>query len=170
MSVLLVGANPGLTVRRDGATVAFASVWRVDWSAHGAGAAIVLWREGGVTVVTDRPALGRWLAGTFTRHFPEVDGLPWPEPDLVEAPVAVELDLAAGCTARGGDVAVELGGPAGHRLVTVDGFAGTDLNLSTVFARCARGGLTVAGTPVPGTAEGFLAGAEVWTRAAGARP
>ncbi|MEV4137532.1 hypothetical protein AB0J72_35830 [Dactylosporangium sp. NPDC049742] len=165
MSVLLVGANPGLTVERDGGTVAFVSVWRVDWSAHGAGRAIVLWHEGRTTLVTDRPELGRWLADTFNRHFPEVGGLPWPEPALIEAPVAVELDLAAGCTATGGGITVELSGPSGHRLIAVDDFQGTGRNLSTVFARCGHGALTVAGTPVPGTASGFLADAEVWTSA-----
>ncbi|MDG6103530.1 hypothetical protein Daura_35450 [Dactylosporangium aurantiacum] len=163
MSVLLVGANPGLTVRRDGATVAFVSMWRVDWSPHGAGRAIVLWHEGRTGVVTATPELGRWLAGTFTRHFPEVEGLPWPEPVVTEAPVAFGLDLAAGCTVTGGEVGVELRGPSGHRLITVENFQGQELNLSTVYAKCAGGGLTIGGRPVPGTVAGFVADAEVWT-------
>jgi hypothetical protein len=168
MSVLLVGANPGLTVTRDGATVAFVSAWRVDWSAHGAGRAIVLWHEGRTSVVTATPVLGRWLADTFTRHFPEVEGLPWPEPEVTDAPVALGLDLAAGCTATGGGIAVELSGPSGHRLITVDRFQDRDLNLSTVYAKCAAGTLTVDGRQVAGTAAGFVADAEVWTRAAAA--
>jgi hypothetical protein len=173
MSVLLVGANPGLTITRDGGTVAFVSMWRVDWSTHGPGRAIVLWHEGRTTVVTGTPALGLWLAGTFTRHFPEVEGLPWPEPTVTEAPVAFELDLAAGCTVTGGGVEVELRGPAGHRLITVDAFQGQRLNLSTVYAKCAEGALTIAGRPAAGVAAGFLADAEVWTAtaaAAAARP
>lgn len=170
MSVLLVGANPGLTVQRDGATVAFVSLWRVDWSPHGAGRAIVLWHEGRTAVVTAAPVLGRWLADTFTRHFPEVEGLPWPEPEVTEAPVAFELDLAAGCTVTGGGVEVALRGPAGHRLITVDAFQGQELNLSTVYAKCAEGSLTVGGRTVRGTAAGFLADAEVWTSAPAARP
>jgi len=32
MSLVLVGANPGLLLGHDGAAVVFASVWRVDWS------------------------------------------------------------------------------------------------------------------------------------------
>jgi hypothetical protein len=163
LSVLLVCANPGLTITRDGATVAFVSLWRVDWSVRGAGRAIVLWHEGRTAVVTESPVLGRWLAGTFTRHFPEVEGLPWPEPVLTEAPVAFELDLAAGGTVTGGGIEVELRGPAGHRLITVDAFQGQDLNLSTVYAKCGHGALTIDGRPAAGTAAGFLADAEVWT-------
>jgi hypothetical protein len=170
MSVLLVGANPGLTVERDGRTVAFVSVWRVDWSTHGAGRAIVLWHEGRTAVVTGTPVLGRWLADTFTRHFPEVEGLPWPEPALTEAPVAFELDLAAGCTATGGGITVELSGPSGHRLITVNGFQGRGLNLSTVYAKCGLGTLTIADRTVQGTAAGFLADAEVWSSAGAAQP
>lgn len=170
MSVLLVGANPGLTVREHGTTIAFVSAWRVDWSPHGTGRAIVLWHEGRTELVTDTPALGRWLVDTFTRHFPEVEGLPWPEPALTEAPVTFDLDLGKGCTAAGGGIAVELSGPSGHRLITVEDFQGRDLNLSTVYAKCAGGSLSVRNRPVPGTAAGFLADAEVWTRAPAAQP
>lgn len=179
MTVRLIGANPGLTLyageggeRR----VGFASVWRVDWSTHGAGTAIVTWHGGQTQVVTATPELGRWLATEFTRHFPEVRGLPWPDPRVVTAPVALELDLARGVRARGADVEVEITGPLDRRLVRVDEFdlGGAPNALSTVLIPCRSGRLRIAGAVVPGaprvvttprvSSSAFLADAEVWTQ------
>jgi len=161
--VLLVGANPGLTVTREGDRVAFASVWRVDWSSHGPGRALVLWYGGRTRVVTQTPKLGRWLADAFTRHFPEVDGLGWPEPELTEAPVALDLDLAVGVRASGGGVTVEVAQPGQWRVGTVESFPGNGLRLSNVYASCGTGGITVDGQAVDGEPAGFLADAEVWS-------
>lgn len=177
MSVRLVGANPGLRLHAGAGTgrpVVFVSVWRVDWSSHGRGNALVLWHGDRTRVVSPVPELGEWLADEFTRHFPEVRGLPWPAPQVTAAPVAVEIDLAAGMRAVGADVEVEITDPMDRRLVRVDEFdlGGTPNVLSTVYIPCRSGTLRIAGDPVPGAPQvtasprpsstAFLADAEVW--------
>jgi hypothetical protein len=77
--VILCGANPGVRLFDGDVVTAYASVWVVDWSSLGSGSAIVLWHADAVRVLTDNPELGHWLERDFTRHFPEADGLPWPE-------------------------------------------------------------------------------------------
>ena len=177
MSVLLFGANPGLTLYAPGtdAPVAFASVWRVDWSSHGAGRAVVVWHDGRTRILTESPALGRWLAEAFTRHFPEVAGLAWPEPDLTEAAVAIELDHTTGLRAEAADVEVEIAVPLDRRAITVDSFPGNGLRLSNVYVPCRLGSLRLAGRAVAGvphvvevpraSSTAFLADAEVWCTA-----
>jgi hypothetical protein len=177
VSVLLFGANPGLTLYGDaaGPPVAFASVWRVDWSARGAGSALVVWHAGRVRVVTAAPELGGWLADAFTRHFPEVEGLPWPEPEITEAPVTIELDHRTGLRAAAADVDVRIGGPLDRRVVTVASFPGNGLRLSNVYVPCRSGSLQLGGRPVAGaprvtdvpraSSTAFLADAEVWCSA-----
>ncbi|XIE81553.1 hypothetical protein AB6O49_34180 [Streptomyces sp. SBR177] len=78
---ILVGANPGLQLFDvSGSCTAYLSTWQVQWSTHGAGNALVLWRPDGVRVVGEDPNLALWLADHFVRHFPELDGLPWSTP------------------------------------------------------------------------------------------
>jgi hypothetical protein len=175
MTVRLIGANPGLQLfAADGSTVGYASVWRVDWSPHGAGTALVVWHDGRTRVLTPSPPLGAWLAGEFTRHFPEVQGLAWPAPELVEAPVALEIDLASGMWARAADVEVEIADPLDRRLIRVDDFdlGGRPNVLSTVLMPCRVGAIRIGGEPLPGqprvrtapraSSTAFLADAEVW--------
>ena len=178
MEVRLIGANPGLTLfaADTDRPAAFASVWRVDWSTAGAGNALVLWHDGHTRVISSSPDLGVWLAEEFTRHFPEVAGLPWPAPKVTAAPVAVELDLAHGVRAAAADVEIEITGPMDRRLVRADDFdlGGTPHLLSTVLMPCRSGTVRVAGAPVPGeprvrtepraSSTAFLADAEVWCR------
>lgn len=179
MIVRLVGANPGLRLHTDGGDdeppVAFVSVWRVDWSALGRGNALVLWHTGRTRVVCARPELGRWLADSFTRHFPEVRGLPWPDPQVTTAPVELELDLACGVRASGADVEVEITEPMDRRLIRVDEFdlGGVANQLSTVYVPCRSGTLRIGGRTVVGvprvatsprpSSTAFLADAEVWS-------
>ena len=120
MSVRLIGANPGLTLFDEGRVVAFSSLWRVDWSERGAGDALVLWHDGRVRIVAPDVELGRWLADTFVRHFPEVVGLPWPEPNVTTAPVLLELDPATGVRAEAADVVLTITAPLDRRLMTAD--------------------------------------------------
>src|SRR5699024_3115642 len=94
--VVLVGANPGIRLFDGDTVTAFASVWRVDWSTHGSGTAIITWHRDEVDLYTDVPALGRWLERYFTRHFPEVEGLPWPNPVVHDVPAHVDIDLGHG--------------------------------------------------------------------------
>ncbi|NUR52319.1 MAG: hypothetical protein HOV71_29695 [Hamadaea sp.] len=164
MSVRLIGANPGMTVRDGDRLLAFASVWRVDWSERGAGLALVLWHTGTTRVVTGSPELGRWLADEFTRHFPEVRGEQWPDPAVVDAPVAWEQDLGVGLRASAADVTVEITGPKDRRLVRDEAFdlGGVPHLLSTVYLPCVSGTLTVGGSSVTGQTHAYLADAEVW--------
>jgi hypothetical protein len=171
MAVLLVGSNPGLALHDgDGPPVAFASVWRVDWSVRGTGTALVLSHAGRVRVVTPVPDLGRWLADAFNRHFPEVAGLPWGEPEVTAAPVHLDLDLATGLRATAADVTVEISAPMDRRRVDVESFPGNGLRLSTVYTPCSKARLTIAGRRVDGaprvtgtSSTAFLADAEVWS-------
>jgi len=164
MSVRLIGANPGMTVRDGDRLTAFVSVWRVDWSERGAGLALILWHAGTTSVIGSSPSLGGWLAAEFTRHFPEVRAEQWPDPLVIDAPVTWEQDLAVGLRASGADVTVEITGPRDRRLVRDENFdlGGTSHLLSTVYMPCSSGVLTVGGRAVTGETHAYLADAEVW--------
>ncbi len=176
MSVRLIGANPGLRLHAgaDGQPVAFVSAWRVDWSTRGQGNALVLWHDGRTRVVCPSRQLGTWLADAFTRHFPEVRGLPWPEPEITQEPVTFDINLAHGMRATGAGIDLQIADPMDHRMVTVDGFdlGGTRNRLSTVYIPCRSGTLHIGGAPVAGeprvdttppvSSTAFLADAEVW--------
>ena len=166
MAIRFIGANPGITILNGDERVAFASVWRADWSEQGTGLAIVLWHKGMTKVITSNSVLGDWLASEFTRHFPEVAGLPWPTPAIVETPVSLELDLTNGMKASAGGVEVVIGPPLDRRLFTTDAFdlGGHLHELSTVFMPCESGSITIDGVPVEGTVKAFIADAEVWQR------
>jgi hypothetical protein len=158
------------------AVTAFASVWMVDWSINGAGNVVVLWHDGRVRALG--PAgLAEWLASYFVRHFPEVDGLPWPTPAVTETAVSVDLDLAAGLVARADDVEVTMSGVLGRRTFATGDFAldGVPHSLQLLLAPVSDAAITVGGRRVPGavtvggTAErpsssAFLATGEVWSR------
>jgi len=167
VSVVLVGANPGVLVKDGDRVTAFASVWQVDWSPLGSGPALVLWHDGRVRVLGPDPQLAGWLADTFVRHFGEVDGLPW-EPVVERADVQVDLDLARGGTAKAADVTVELSGISDRRPFREEGLTlgGVAYDLSNVFDPCDSATVTVGGTRIPGVAgAAFLAVAEVWSTA-----
>lgn len=149
----------------------------MDWSRrHGTGTAMVLWQPAGVRVLGSNLPLARWLAEDFTRHFPELDGLAWPQPQYDQVPVDAAIDLAQGMRARAGDVEVQLSGVLDVRSVATDDFPLEDTphSLRLVLGPCQDGQLTVAGDPVPGqvrragtperpSSSAFLAEAEVWS-------
>lgn len=175
-AVILSGANPGVRLTDGDVVTAFASVWTVEWSIRGAGTALVLWHGGEVRAVGSDPALAEWLAQYFVRHFPEVDGLPWPAPSVTAAPVTVHLDLATGLTAHGGGIEVTMSGVLGHRTFATDSFAldGVPHSLQLLLAPVAEATVTVDGHRVPGevtvggtehrpSSSAFLATAEVWS-------
>lgn len=175
--LLLVGANPCVRLFDGETDTGFASVWRVDWSVRGRGDALVLWHDGQVRVLGSDPELAYWLADYFTRHFPEVAGLPWPEPRVERADVRIALDLAYGLTAEAGDVTVRMAGVLARRTYATDAFAldGVPHGLSLVVCPVAEAGITVAGRALPGevkregtperpSSSAFLADAEVWSR------
>lgn len=175
--VVLVGANPGARLFVGDDVSAFASVWDVRWSLRGRGRAIVLWHDGQVRVVGDDLFLADWLTASFTRHFPEVAGLPWPEPQLDRADVHLDVDLGHGVAARAGDVAVTMAGLLDRRTFTTDAFdlGGVRHGLSLVLAPAQRAEITLGGHRLPGevrlggtsqrpTSSAFVADAEVWWR------
>jgi hypothetical protein len=177
--VRLIGANPFLVLYSKEVLVAYASVWRIDWSERGAGAALVLWLSGSVRVIAADPVLGLWLAEQFTRHFPEVRGLPWPDPAITVAAVEIDFDLERGMTALGADVQVDIVGPAlDRRLFSTDSFdlGGTPHLMSTVLLPCPNGRVIVGGTSIAGAPQvstcssgapsstAMIAVAEVWCR------
>lgn len=176
--VILVGANPGITLFDGDAVTAYASVWRVDWSEYGSGTAIVTWHDGRVDLFTDTPVLGRWLESHFTRHFPEVAGLPWPEPVLHRVRALVDIDLDDGMRAHAGDLRVNISGILQRRAFATDEFPlgeGGEHSLSLVTApseqawiarrgRRLPGEVDLGGTPERPSSSAFVAVAEVWRR------
>lgn len=175
---VLVGANPGLQLfDAQGACTAYASVWRVDWSPHGTGTVLVLWQPSGVTVCSARRPLARWVAEDFTRHFPELDGLPWPEPEYRPWPVHLRMSLADGMVARAGALEVTTTGVLDVRSFTTDDFplGGVDHSLHLVLGPCAQASIRVGGRRLPGeisrggtperpSSSAFVTEAEVWRR------
>lgn len=173
--VLLVGANPGVSLVTGDELSAFASVWVVRWSERGSGRAIVLWHDGRVRVLATDPELGHWLSQYFTRNFPEVAGVPWPEPQVQRANVDIRLDLASGLEARSRDVYVRMERVLHRRAFSTDEFdlGGTPHSLSLVLApmgaarisaggRALPGEVLLGGTPERPSSSAFMAEAEVW--------
>ncbi len=173
--LLLVGANPGVSLFTADELTVFASVWVVRWSEHGAGSAIVLWHDGSVTVLATDVDLGYWVSQYFTRNFPEVAGMPWPEPKVRCTEVDVVIDLASGLDARADDVRVRMDGVLDRRTFSTDEFdlAGTPHSLSLVIAPMAAASVTIGGRALPGavrvggtpqrpSSSAFIADAEVW--------
>lgn len=173
---VLVGSNPGIQLfDAAGACTAYASIWRVDWSTHGSGEALVLWTPRGVTVASKDTRLARWLWEDYTSLFPELEGLPTPAPHFLRQQVHIDLDLASGLVARAGSVTVRLARVLDHRWVDVPEFTLGDRSesLNFAFAPCGQGTITVAGHRLPGQIEvggtperpstsAFLSEAEVW--------
>lgn len=178
--VILVGANPIVRLFDGDTVTGFASVWIVEWSPHGRGEVLVLWRDGRVRVLGDNLALAGWVTDYFTRHFPEVDGLAWEVGEAEAVPVTVEIDLSVGMTVTAANVTVTAHEVLDRRTFATDAFAldGRDHGLSLLLAPVATGSIRVDGEPVPGTvrregtperpaSSAFLTAAEVWTRPVG---
>ncbi|HEX6361138.1 hypothetical protein [Actinophytocola sp.] len=177
MRVILCGANHGVRLYDGDRVTAYASVWVVDWSERGCGNAIVLWHNGVVRLLAENAELGRWLERDFTRHFPEADGLPWPEPTPETVWVNVGLDLARGFSARAGDVEITGSTILDRRAFETDEFVlgGVQHGLRLVLAPIAEATINIGGKRVPGvvtsggsperpTSSAFLTTAEVWSR------
>jgi hypothetical protein len=78
MGVEFIGANPCATLMRGSRRVGFVSLWDAEWSTHGTGMAVLAWADGddAVRLLATDADLGTWLADTFSRHLPELEGLP----------------------------------------------------------------------------------------------
>ncbi|WP_206050981.1 hypothetical protein [Nocardioides speluncae] len=177
-SVIVVCANPCISLHdAAGAATAFASLWRVDWSPAGRGTALITWEAGRVQVYGEDLELAAWLEQEFVRHFPEVEGMPWPEPELVQTPVVIDIDLAHGCTASAADLTIEMGDVLARRTFTTDAFplGEVEHSLSLVLAPCGKGEIrrdgrllpgeiVLSGTPERPGSSAFTTDAEVWMR------
>jgi hypothetical protein len=169
-----MGANPCVTLYDDGRATAYASVWRVDWSLRGRGAALVLGTREQIRIIGPDAALGAWLGTEFNRHLTRVsDGISWSEPTYTVAQVEFHLDLAEGLRATADDVSVAITGPIERYLTRNDEYdlGGTPNILSTVWIPCRYGAISVGGIQLPGSARvdlakpmssAFIADAEVW--------
>ncbi|MGO1974628.1 MAG: hypothetical protein ACTH2Q_16850 [Propionibacteriaceae bacterium] len=173
---ILVGANPAIQLFDDaGDPTAYLSCWRVDWSTHGRGDAIVLWRPDEVAVYGAARQLSLWLANHFVAHFPELDGQPWPKPRFHRRHVAIEVDLDRGMRARAGEVQATISGILDLRTFSTDEFPldGIDHSLSMVLGPCETGEILRHGQAMPGSVQhsgtsdrpsssAFVTDAEVW--------
>lgn len=177
MGIILSGANPGVRLYDGDTVTAFASVWTVDWSPHGAGTALVLWHDDKVRVLGADADLAGWLESYFVRHFPEAEGLVWPaaEPEVTE--VVVDLDHGGKVTARAADVEVTMCGVLCRRTFVTDAFPldGVGHSLQLLLAPLSEATISVGGQRLPGelrfdgtmerpASSAFLATAEVWSR------
>ena len=72
------GDNSGIYLKHDpdGAYVTRASYFRVTYSPHGAGSALVLLSGATNVCLHDNEALARWLVTDFARHFPQFEASP----------------------------------------------------------------------------------------------
>jgi hypothetical protein len=173
--ILLVGANPCVTLFDGQEPTTFVSIWRVDWSPRGSGTAAIVWMDGAVRVYGANRALGTWLERTIVRWTPEALALDWSEPRFVETDVVVHIDLASGMSARSPGLAVLLRSPLDLRPFETDDFEldsrAHSLRLVLAPMRSAvvrvdgrtRGGrVDVAGPVSRPTSSAFVAEAEVW--------
>lgn len=176
-SVVLVGANPGFRLLDGDDVTAYVSAWRVDWSPEGSGTAVIRWQDDEVHVYGRNPRLARWLERGFTRHFPEVEGLPWPDPILHRTPAHIDIDMARGARVRAGDLAVWMGDVRDHRTFATDDFplGDVDHSLHLVLGPCfmghgrvggsmMEGEIVTSGTPERPGSSVFVTEAEVWRR------
>lgn len=154
---LLAGANPFVTLYADGVPTAYASVWRVDWSVKGSGAAIILWHAGMLRILSDAPELAAWVEAHFVRHFEEATALrSWPECARVEREhTRVRVDPASGAFASAGDVSVRVEGVLDARPVGIEDFPlkGVSHGLSMLVLPCERATISVGGSAVPGSPQ-----------------
>ncbi|CAM3483466.1 hypothetical protein [Stackebrandtia soli] len=176
-TVILVGANPILRLFDGETLTAFASVWDVTWSAHGAGRAVILWQDGRVRTLTTDAELGDWLRDGFTRHFPESAGLAWEATPTEITPVNFDFDMRVGrLGVIAADVALTADGVLDRRVFATGDFRldGVAHGLSFVLMPMARASISVAGQKVHGvplvtddgkpTSTAFASMAEVWSR------
>lgn len=175
--VVLVGANPGFQLFDGDRVTAFVSAWRVDWSPHGAGTAVIRWQDDEVHLYGTNRRLASWLERDFTRHFPEVEGLAWPDPVFHHVPARVDIDLARGARVHAGDLSLHMGDVRDQRSFTTDDFplGGVDHSLHLVLGPCfagqgrvrgrmMEGEIVTSGTPDRPGSSAFVTEAEVWRR------
>ena len=184
------GENPGLYLKDDpaGPWLSLASLFRVTWSPHGIGHALVLLedpaaeRPGAINVcLTDNEAMARYLVAGFIAHFaafrgrPVLQALPYKPLDSVRragdtrteysehveaAGMKVDLRWAALGTPYAVDMATDLTATGRHQMYSL--FVDSDDASITVDGRRLPG--RVMPRPVAGreSRSAFLAFSETW--------
>jgi hypothetical protein len=182
MGILWMGASHGLRLFENGRITAWGTVNQVDWSVRGSGLVLSLWQDDRVRVLSREPALATWLIETFIAPMSRApsqaaDGVAWGPVELEAADVELTVDLDAGLRACAGEIVVELADPLDRQLVYRDPYEieGERYRVSFVNVPCARGTISVGGTPLPGLprrwtdesgrlrSTGQIAVAEVWS-------
>ncbi len=189
------GENPGISLKEDpaGPFTTLASFFRVMFSPHGRGHALVLMRspqeaspppEQGNVCLTDNEPLARWLVAHYVSHFgawrgqPGLAGLQYRALDSVES--RGDAITAYGETVRAGALTVALdwtglGKPFCFALTPAQSATGVH-HMPTLFVGCDRAAVTVNGVarhgaPIPREVAGqristaMLAFSETWIRA-----
>ncbi|WP_298331045.1 hypothetical protein [Haloactinopolyspora sp.] len=188
MSVEFIGANPAATFYRAQTRAAFVSLWEAEWSVHGPGVAVLAWVDGdeAVRLLTPDPALGQWLGDTFSRYFPELDGLPpIADPvfcDVIDWHIHSDSARVRVAGADGSSVIAALTKPLESRPGHVEGWklGDTAWTLTNLLTFCADATLEVDGARVLARPEitgggeaplssAFIATHETWTRHPGPR-
>ena len=177
-TLALVGANPAVTLIDGDEPVAFASLWRVDWSPRGSGTTIVLWYAGRVRVFGSDTEISRMVEADFTQYFPEVQDLAWSAPEFVAGPAVLRSSLSTGAVATAPGIEVEISGLMDRReFSTADFPLSPDraaYGLRLVLAPASDARIIVDGVQLPGrprtggtvecpTSSAFVTDAEVWT-------
>ena len=142
------------TRNTDGDTpTGYASMWKVDWSTHGAGAVLIVWTRAGLRIVGDDPRLAAWVEEHFVRHFDEVKDLPtWPTARVERAAVQVRVDPTRGGFASAAGLTVSVTGPLDARPFARADFPlqGVSHGLSMQLIPCEHASITVDHHAVPG--------------------
>ncbi|MGR6918288.1 hypothetical protein ACU635_28930 [[Actinomadura] parvosata] len=150
---LLAGANPYVTLYDGAIPTGYASLWKIDWSTHGAGAVLIVWTPAGLRVVGGDARLAGWIVEHFVRHFDEATALPsWPAARVERAPVRLRVDPARGAFARAAGLEVAITGPLDARPFALADFPlqGVSHGLSMQVIPCEHASIKVDGRPVPG--------------------
>lgn len=182
--LVFVGANPGLVTTVDGRGTLAASLWRTEWSTHGAGDVAVLAGDAlpHPMAVTSSPALASFLVHSLTRYFPEFRSFGL-DTAAVTAGAVDFLELTGtSCHVRvtpadGPAVEIRMADPLDVRPVRVPRWrlGATEYTLETTLAPCGTVQVGIDGEPAPGgvtitsaergpVSSAFVATGERWWR------
>lgn len=155
MGVFFVGAMPWVQLFQDGNRTGWASLIQADWSPYGPGRLLTLRIDGRERAAGNNPELYEWLWEWYRRPVLAAAGEPRQRDPFVPAEVELELDLAAGLTARGGGIELAIAEPLDRQLIRREPYPLGELRPTASWVRvcCARARIVVDGEPLPGEVE-----------------
>jgi hypothetical protein len=191
-NVVFCGENPGLDLlNAAGETTAAASYWFCTYSPYGEGHVLLIRFDAATAaalgqppaaIYSDNPALGRYLADTFTQYFGAWSGAGVPALPVLPARLFKESDsrsyYRAVCQAEGALIELLWADvkEISMRVIPDSPLGEATYHIFTVFFLCERATITVNGRAAEGApvvktnAEGklsssaFVALAETWVR------